>query len=106
MIEHSESKAVFVEDGEQLGKIREVEDDLPNLEHIIVFEPGDADIGDAISLDDLRERGRGRDAEELDAARSRRSAPTTSRSPSTPRAPPARPRAVCSRTATTATSPR
>ena len=66
VIEHSESKAVFVEDGEQLGKIREVEDDLPNLEHIIVFEPGDADIGDAISLDDLRERGRGRDADELD----------------------------------------
>jgi long-chain acyl-CoA synthetase len=66
VIEHSESRAVFVEDGEQLAKIREVEDDLPKLEHVIVFEPGDADLGDAISLDDLRERGRGRDADELE----------------------------------------
>ncbi|HLM26106.1 MAG TPA: AMP-dependent synthetase/ligase [Thermoleophilaceae bacterium] len=66
VIEHSESKAVFVEDGEQLGKIRQVQDDLPKLEHIIVFEPGDADIGDAISLDDLRERGRGRETDELE----------------------------------------
>ena len=66
MLEHSESRAVFVEDAEQLAKIREIEDRLPKLEHVIVFEPGDADLGDAISLDDLRERGRGRDASEVE----------------------------------------
>jgi long-chain acyl-CoA synthetase len=65
VLHHSESRAVFVEDGEQLAKVREVQDDLPNLEFIIVFDPAD-DMGDAISLDDLRERGRGRDASEFD----------------------------------------
>jgi long-chain acyl-CoA synthetase len=64
VLEHSDSRAVFVEDGEQLAKIRKVEGHLPKLEHIVVMEPGDADIGDAISLDDLRERGRGRDDSE------------------------------------------
>ena len=66
VLEHSESHAVFVEDAEQLAKIREIEDRLPKLEFVIVLEPGDADLGDAISLDDLRERGRGRDASEVE----------------------------------------
>jgi len=65
VIDHSESKAVFVEDAEQLEKIRLVQDRLPALEHIVIFEPS-GDIGDTISLDDLRERGRGRDPEELE----------------------------------------
>src|SRR5205085_2759988 len=65
VLEHSESRAVFVEDGEQLAKIREIEDDLPALEFVIVMEP-DGDIGDAITLDTLRERGRARDDAELD----------------------------------------
>jgi len=65
VLEHSESKAVFVEDVEQLEKVRQVSDRLPNLEHVIVFEPG-GDIGDAVSLDTLRERGRGRGADELE----------------------------------------
>jgi long-chain acyl-CoA synthetase len=63
---HSESKAVFVEDGEQLAKIRAVEDELPKLETIVVMEPGDADLGDALTLDALRERGRGHDEAEFD----------------------------------------
>ena len=54
VLEHSESRAVFVEDGEQLAKIREIEDDLPALEFVIVMDP-DTDIGDAVTLDDLRE---------------------------------------------------
>ena len=62
---HSESRAVFVEDDEQLAKIRQVQGDLPGLEHVIVMEPG-GDTGDAISLDELRERGRGRDDAEFD----------------------------------------
>jgi long-chain acyl-CoA synthetase len=64
---HSESKVIFVEDGEQLAKVRAVEDELPRLEAIVVMEPGDADLGDAITLDDLRERGRGREESEFDA---------------------------------------
>src|SRR3954454_13018774 len=64
VLQHSDSVAVLAEDGEQLAKIREVEGDCPELRHVIVLDPGDADIGDAISLDDLRERGRGRDAAE------------------------------------------
>jgi long-chain acyl-CoA synthetase len=63
---HSETKAIFVEDAEQLAKIRAVEQDLPKLESVVIMEPGDADVGDAIPLDDLRERGRGRDESEFD----------------------------------------
>ncbi len=61
VLSHSDSRAVFVEDGEQLAKIRQIENSCPELRHVIVMDPGDADIGDAISLDDLRERGRGGD---------------------------------------------
>src|SRR5829696_6496071 len=66
VLSHSESRAVFVEDVEQLAKIRAVEHDLPSLEHIIVFDPGDGDIGDAISLDELRVKGGTRDEGELE----------------------------------------
>jgi long-chain acyl-CoA synthetase len=65
VLEHSESRAVFVEDAEQLAKIREIESDLPALEFVIVMEP-EGDVGDAVSLDDLRGRGRSRDQAELD----------------------------------------
>jgi long-chain acyl-CoA synthetase len=66
VLDHSESRAVLVEDAEQLAKIRAIESDLPALEFVIVMDPGDADLGDAITLADLRERGRGRDQAELD----------------------------------------
>src|SRR3954463_11074721 len=67
VLDHSESRAVFVEDGEQLAKIREIEADLPALEFVIVMAPEEGlDIGDAITLDTLRERGRGHDESELD----------------------------------------
>src|SRR5215218_2997884 len=64
VLQHSDSRAVFVEDAEQLAKIRAVEDDCPELEHVVIFEPGDSGVGDAITLDELRERGRGRDDSE------------------------------------------
>jgi long-chain acyl-CoA synthetase len=67
VLEHSDSKAIFAEDGDQLAKIREVEDACPRLEHVIVMDPGDSDLGDAITLDGLRERGRGRDDSEWEA---------------------------------------
>src|SRR5680860_175606 len=37
VLEHSESKAVFLEDAEQLEKIRAVRDRLPKLEHIAIY---------------------------------------------------------------------
>ncbi len=55
VLEHSESRAVFVEDEEQLAKIREIRDRLPNLEHVVIFDGETSD--DAIALADLRERG-------------------------------------------------
>ncbi len=68
VLAHSDSRAVFVEDAEQLAKIRAVRSDCPELEHVIVMDPSGADLGDdAISLDDLRERGRGRDDSEWEA---------------------------------------
>src|SRR5436190_1341691 len=65
---HSESRAIFVEDAEQLAKIREVRDELPELEFVIVMDPSGAELGDdAVSLHDLRERGRDRDEDEFEA---------------------------------------
>ncbi|MDQ5834170.1 MAG: AMP-dependent synthetase/ligase, partial [Actinomycetota bacterium] len=58
VLQHSDSRAVFVEDGEQLAKIREIEGSCPELQHVIIMDPGEADLGDAVTLDVLRERGR------------------------------------------------
>jgi long-chain acyl-CoA synthetase len=66
VLEHSESRAVFVEDAEQLAKLRSIQDRLPKLEHIAIFDPS-GDVGDAISLEELRDRGAARDAAELEA---------------------------------------
>src|SRR2546421_6674048 len=58
VLDHSGARAVFVEDGEQLAKIREVEADLPSLEHVIAMDRDvGLDTGDAIGLPDMRWRG-------------------------------------------------
>jgi long-chain acyl-CoA synthetase len=67
VLEHSDSRAIFVEDAEQLAKVRQVEDECPELEHVIVMDPAGAELGDALTLDALRERGRGRDESEWEA---------------------------------------
>jgi long-chain acyl-CoA synthetase len=67
VLEHSDSRAIFVEDGDQLAKIREVEDRCPELQHIVVMDPEGAALADALTLDQLRERGRGRDESEWEA---------------------------------------
>src|SRR6185503_10831390 len=64
VLEHSDSVAVFVEDKEQLAKIREIEDRCPALEHVVVMDPEGADLGNALTLEQLRERGRARDESE------------------------------------------
>src|SRR3954471_4970595 len=57
---NSESRFIVCEDASQVAKIDQVRGDLPALEAIIAVEPADG----AIPLDELRERGRGRDAAE------------------------------------------
>ncbi len=61
---NSESRFVVCEDASQVAKITEVRGDLPGLEAVIAIDVS-GDVGDAISLEDLRERGRGRDAAEV-----------------------------------------
>jgi long-chain acyl-CoA synthetase len=58
VLEHSEAKAVIIEDGEQLAKIRQIRHLLPNLEHVVAIDPVDGQ--DTISMQALRERGRSR----------------------------------------------
>jgi long-chain acyl-CoA synthetase len=64
VVGNSEAKAVICENAEQVAKIVEVRGNLPGLQHIVVIEPEGAD-GSAIAIDDIRERGRGRDAAEV-----------------------------------------
>ena len=61
---NSESRFIVCEDASQVAKIVAVRDRLPALEAMIVIDPA-GDVADAISLDELRERGRGRDAAEV-----------------------------------------
>src|SRR5436190_2304337 len=63
---NSEAVVVIAEDAAQVAKIVEVREHLPNLRHIVVMDPQGADAS-AIALDDLRDRGRSRDAAELQA---------------------------------------
>jgi long-chain acyl-CoA synthetase len=73
VLSDSEACAVVCENAEQLAKIAAVRERLPLLRKVIVMDPsGDAALVEqlgAITLDELRERGRGRSAEELDARR-------------------------------------
>jgi long-chain acyl-CoA synthetase len=63
---NSESVAIVCEDAEQVAKIVAVRDRLPELRTMIVIDPS-GDTADAIPLDAVRERGRTRDAAELEA---------------------------------------
>ena len=59
VLENSDSKVVVVEDAEQLAKVRQVREQLPELEHIVLMT-GSAE--DAISTEDLAAKGAGGDA--------------------------------------------
>ncbi|MGZ8632587.1 MAG: AMP-dependent synthetase/ligase [Solirubrobacteraceae bacterium] len=63
---NSESVAVVCEDASQVAKIVSVRERLPALRTIVVIDAA-GDIADAVALDEVRKRGRGRDAAELDA---------------------------------------
>ena len=54
VLENSDAKAVVVEDEDQLDKIRKIRDSVPKLEHVIRMTGSSED---AISMDELSERG-------------------------------------------------
>jgi long-chain acyl-CoA synthetase len=58
VLENSDAKVVVVEDEEQLAKVREVRDTLPQLEHVVMMI-GEAD--DVISMEALAQKGAGVD---------------------------------------------
>jgi long-chain acyl-CoA synthetase len=69
---NSESRFIICENAEQVAKIEQVRGDLPALEQVIAIDPTDGErSGDERSargrmpLDELRERGRSRDAAEV-----------------------------------------
>jgi long-chain acyl-CoA synthetase len=61
---NSEARFLVAEDANQVAKVAAVRERLPRLEAVIVIDPS-GDVGDSIPLDDLRERGRARDAAEV-----------------------------------------
>jgi len=64
VLEHAGSRLVFCEDAEQAAKIAEIRARCPELEHVVVLD-GSAD--DALSLDELRARGKDVPPEAVDA---------------------------------------
>ncbi len=64
---NSGARAVVCENEGQKAKIDQVRGELDGLEHVIGIEPG----GGEVSIGELRERGRGRDAQELVARQER-----------------------------------
>jgi long-chain acyl-CoA synthetase len=78
VISDSEACAIVCEDEEQLEKIAAIREQIPGIRTVIVIDPphGSAVAGsdavralDAISLDEVRERGRRRASDELQARR-------------------------------------
>jgi long-chain acyl-CoA synthetase len=67
VIGNSEARAVIVENSDQRAKIEEIRDELPSLEHVITIEKEGGRITGAMSLDELRERGRSGDRAQLSA---------------------------------------
>jgi long-chain acyl-CoA synthetase len=78
VISDSGASAIVCEDDEQLAKIAAIRDQLPGLRTVIVIDGASASAAEAsensralgaISLDEVRERGRSRAPEELEARR-------------------------------------
>ena len=63
---NSGARAIVCEDATQVAKIERVRANLPALETVIVIDPAGLDDPGVLTMDALRERGRGRDAAELD----------------------------------------
>src|SRR5215204_1654369 len=50
VLHHSDSRAIFVEDTEQLAKIRAIRDECPELRHVVVMDAGAAELADELTL--------------------------------------------------------
>jgi long-chain acyl-CoA synthetase len=70
VISDSGATAIVCENAEQLAKIVEIREQVPDLRTVIVMDPppGEAPLG-AVSLEDVRQAGKGRSADELTARR-------------------------------------
>jgi long-chain acyl-CoA synthetase len=70
VISDSGATAIVCEDQSQLAKIAEIRDQIPHLQTVIAIDPptGDSPLP-VIALDEVRARGRSRDASELQARR-------------------------------------
>jgi long-chain acyl-CoA synthetase len=70
VISDSDACAIVCENEEQLNKIVAIGDRVPNLRTVIVMDPPPGELPlDAVTLEQVRERGRTRSAEELEARR-------------------------------------
>ena len=69
VISDSGASTIVCENDEQLAKIAAIRDQLPNLRTVIVIDPPSESPIEAITLEQVRERGRSRTTEELDARR-------------------------------------
>jgi long-chain acyl-CoA synthetase len=72
VISDSGASAIVCENEEQLAKVLEIREQVPNVRTVIVMDPSDGEAAKAlgaITLEEVRERGRGRSAEELEARR-------------------------------------
>jgi long-chain acyl-CoA synthetase len=73
VISDSGATAIVCEDEEQLAKVLEIREQVPDLRTVIVIDPPAGEASErplgAISLDEVRERGRERSPEELESRR-------------------------------------
>jgi long-chain acyl-CoA synthetase len=69
VLSDSEACAIVCEDEQQLAKVAAVRAELPQLRTVIVMDPPADDAGEALALQEVRERGRRRSPEELHARR-------------------------------------
>tara|TARA_R110002049_G_scaffold29972_1_gene101891 strand:+ start:67890 stop:69710 length:1821 start_codon:yes stop_codon:yes gene_type:complete len=77
LINASDTTVLFIEDQEQLDKIKDLQGRVPKLRQLVIFNPkgtrGDDLLG-LISFDDLMAQGRGRHADLADDLRARQAA--------------------------------
>jgi long-chain acyl-CoA synthetase len=69
VISDSGASAIICENAEQLAKIVEIRERIPQLSTVVVMDPEGVSSSEAISLEEVRERGRGRSPEELESRR-------------------------------------
>ena len=72
VISDSGASTIVCENEEQMAKVLEIREQVPNIRTVISMEDADGEAGKALSaitLEQVRERGRGRSSDELDARR-------------------------------------